>query len=152
MTLLPSEVRGASQPRATERAGQASSCIRPRVARAGPVDSRQAGAERREVDLRHPYGARPSRQPIIFMVPRMLLTASSRASDPGVGVLPSNCSDPAHIGLPLTERPHFCTALRDPWGARLRVLRDDGVVTDWTFEDGRFEWRAWELVRRPTAG
>ncbi len=38
----------------------------------------------------------------------------------------------------------------DATSARLRVLCDDGVVTDWRFEDGRFERRAWELVRRPT--
>ncbi len=32
-------------------------------------------------------------------------------------------------------------------GARLRGLRTRGVVTDWTFEDGRFERRVWELVQ-----
>lgn len=34
-------------------------------------------------------------------------------------------------------------------GARLRALRTRGVVTDWTFEDGYFERRAWELVQPP---
>lgn len=32
-------------------------------------------------------------------------------------------------------------------GARLRGLRTRGLVTDWTFEDGRFERRVWELVQ-----
>jgi len=36
-------------------------------------------------------------------------------------------------------------------GARLRVLRGGGLVTDWTFDDGPFERRVWELTA-PTRG
>jgi len=68
-----------------------------------------------------------------------LLTALAADSDGGMTT-----------GELLEALDEHCDATSARIGARLRVLRDDGVVTDWTFEDGRFERRAWELVRHPT--